>query len=58
MRCLQQGYWTMLYHFDPTQTELFINETPPSMNKVMFDTVITFIGGEMQEDVIHFYQNP
>ena len=44
----------MLHTFDPAQSELFINETSPLMTKVRFGTVIPCIGGEMQEDVIHF----
>ena len=47
----------MLYTFDPAQSELFINETSPLMTKVRFGTVIPCIGGEMQEDVIHFGEN-
>ena len=32
----------MLYYFDPTQTEFFINETSSLMNQVSVGTVIVF----------------
>ena len=47
----------MLYYFDPTQTEFFINETSSLMNIVSFSTVIPCIRGEVQENVIRFGQN-
>ena len=47
----------MLYYFDPTQTEFFINETSSLMNQVSFDTVIPCIRGEVQENVSCFGQN-
>ena len=47
----------MLYYFDPTQTEFFINETSSLMNKVSFGTVIPCIRGEVQENVSRFVQN-
>ena len=45
----------MLYYFDPTQTEFFINET--LMNRVSFGTVIPCIGNEVLENVSCFGQN-
>ncbi len=47
----------MLYYFDPTQTEFFINETSTLMNQVSFGTVILCIGNEVQENVSRFGQN-
>ena len=47
----------MLYYFDPTQTEFFINETSSLMNKVSCGTVIPCIRGEEQENVSRFGQN-
>ena len=47
----------MLYYFDPTQTEFFINETSSLMKKVSFGTVIPCIRGEVQENVSRFGQN-
>ena len=47
----------MLYYFDPTQTEFFINETSSLMNQVSFGTVIPCIRGEVQENVSRFCQN-
>ena len=41
----------MLYYFDHTQTEFFINETSSLVNQVSFDTVIPCILGEVQENV-------
>ena len=47
----------MLYYFDPTQTEFFMNETSCRMNKFSFDTVIPCIRGEVQDNVSRFGQN-
>ena len=47
----------MLYYFDPTQTEFFINETSSLMNQVRFGTVIPCICGEVQYNVSRFGQN-
>ena len=41
----------MLYYFDPTQTEFFINETSSLMNQVSFGTVIPCDRGEVHENV-------
>ena len=47
----------MLYYFDPTQTEFYINETSSLMNAVSFDSVIPCIRGEVHENVSRFGQN-
>ena len=47
----------MLYYFDPTQTEFFINETSSLMNQVSFGTVIPCDRGEVHENVNLFCQN-
>ena len=47
----------MLYYFDPTQTEFFINETSSLMNQVSCGTVIPCDRGEVQENVNLFGQN-
>ena len=41
----------MLYYFDPTQNEFFINETSSLMKQVSFGTVISCIRGEVQENM-------
>ena len=47
----------MLYYFDHTQTEFFINELSSLMNKVSFGTVIPCIRDEVQENVSRFGQH-
>ena len=47
----------MLYYFDPTQTEFFINETSSPMKQVSFGIVIPCIRAEVQENVSRFGQN-
>ena len=47
----------MLYYFDPTQTEFFINELSSLINQVSVGTVIPCICDEVQENVSRFGQN-
>ena len=47
----------MLYYFDPTQTEFFINDTSSFMNQVSFGTVIPYDRGEVHENVNLVGQN-